>query len=104
MPHNNQIVHTCSQTPDKLNRCSYRNKITHNVYGYMYVRTEKDTSLDILVMKGKASTAKQTCLGSLLELELNLYCVLILSFWRHSVNWTSLSRNIIGKHRNTMVM
>ena len=55
---------------------------------WVHVRTKKDTSLDILVMKGKASTAKQTCLGSLLELELNLYCVLILSFWRHSVNWT----------------
>ena len=33
--------------------------------------------------KGKASTAKQTCLGSLLGLKLNLYCVLILFFWRH---------------------
>ena len=33
--------------------------------------------------KGKASTAKQTCLGSLLGLELNLYCVLISSLWRH---------------------
>ena len=32
---------------------------------------------------GKASTAKQTCLGSLLGLELNWYCVLISYFWRH---------------------
>ena len=30
--------------------------------------------------KGKASTAKQTCLGSLLGLELNLHCVMISSF------------------------
>ena len=33
--------------------------------------------------KGKASTAKQTCLGSFLGLELNLHCVKISSFWRH---------------------
>ena len=33
--------------------------------------------------KGKASTAKQICLGSLLGLELNLYCVMISSFCRH---------------------
>ena len=29
------------------------------------------------------STAKQTFLGSLLGLKLNLYCVLMSSFWRH---------------------
>ena len=34
-------------------------------------------------MEGFYTTAKQTCLGSLLGLELNLYCVLILSFWCH---------------------
>ena len=33
--------------------------------------------------KGKASTAKQTYQGSPLGLELNLHCVMILSFWRH---------------------
>ena len=33
--------------------------------------------------KGKASTAKQISLGTLLGLELNLHCVMTSSFWRH---------------------
>ena len=39
--------------------------------------------------KGKASTAKQTCLGSLLALKLNFYCVFISPFCAISINWAS---------------
>ena len=53
--------------------------ITHTVYGF--IRT--DIHVYTSHAKGKASTAKQTCLGSLLGLELNLHCVMISSFWRH---------------------